>query len=67
MSHVIWLTGVSGSGKSTLASPLKKEFEKRSLPVEILDGDLVRDFFENDLLILRKKQKNTFLIGVGKL
>jgi len=56
MSHVIWLTGVSGSGKSTLALALKSEFEKRSKPVEILDGDVVRDFFENDLGYSREER-----------
>jgi len=49
MAHVIWLTGPSGSGKTTLAFRLNKEFEARKIPVEVLDGDMVRDFFENDL------------------
>lgn len=46
---VIWLTGLSGAGKSTLGNLLQQELEKLSLVVSRLDGDEVRDFFENDL------------------
>lgn len=48
-NHVIWLTGISGSGKSTLGLRLTELFRRCGLPVEFLDGDVVRDFFENDL------------------
>lgn len=48
-NHVIWLTGISGSGKSTLGLRLTEHFRSCGLPVEFLDGDIVRDFFENDL------------------
>jgi adenylylsulfate kinase len=47
--HVIWLTGISGAGKTTLANSLQKHLEKYCLQVELLDGDKVREFFENDL------------------
>ena len=49
MSKVIWFTGISGAGKTTLAELVKQEFESRKLPIVLLDGDVVRDFFENDL------------------
>ncbi len=49
MSYVIWLTGVSGAGKTTLAKLVKKELDKKYPKVELLDGDIVRSFFENDL------------------
>ena len=48
-NHVIWLTGISGSGKSTIGLRLIEHFKHCELPVEFLDGDIVRDFFENDL------------------
>lgn len=54
--HVIWLTGISGAGKSTLAHRLLLEFQKREIPVEILDGDEIRAFFESDLGYTRKER-----------
>jgi adenylylsulfate kinase len=38
----IWLTGMSGSGKSTLTAVLERRLVERGLPVEVLDGDVVR-------------------------
>ncbi|HVC35071.1 MAG TPA: adenylyl-sulfate kinase [Chloroflexota bacterium] len=38
----IWLTGLSGAGKSTIAKLLADELRHRGLPVETLDGDVVR-------------------------
>jgi len=38
----IWLTGLSGAGKSTIAKLLSDELRHRGLPVETLDGDIVR-------------------------
>ncbi len=38
----IWFTGLSGSGKSTIAQLLETELRERGLPIEVLDGDLVR-------------------------
>ncbi len=49
MAHVIWLTGISGSGKTTLASELKIKFLAKKAPVQVLDGDEVRRFFDHDL------------------
>lgn len=39
----IWLTGLSGAGKSTIAARLRDELAARGRPVEILDGDEVRE------------------------
>lgn len=55
-NHVIWLTGISGSGKSTLGLRLTEQFRRCALPVEFLDGDVVRDFFENDLGYSRRER-----------
>ena len=46
---VIWLLGISGAGKSTLANKLKTYLESRDISSFLLDGDVVRDFFDNDL------------------
>jgi adenylyl-sulfate kinase len=39
----LWFTGLSGAGKTTIADVVVKEFENRSVPVEVLDGDVVRE------------------------
>jgi adenylylsulfate kinase len=39
----LWMTGLSGSGKSTITEVLIDEFEERGLPLEVLDGDVVRE------------------------
>ena len=41
----LWLTGLSGSGKSTIADALVERLEGMGLPVELLDGDVVRSVF----------------------
>lgn len=46
---VVWLSGLSGSGKTTLGKLLEIELVKNSVSLMRLDGDEVRDFFENDL------------------
>ena len=56
MAKVIWLTGISGSGKTTLGERLKEELGKKYGHVEFIDGDLVREFFENDLGYTRKER-----------
>ncbi len=42
---VIWLTGYSGAGKSTIAAALMQVLKARRLPVELLDGDVLRAVF----------------------
>ena len=39
----LWMTGLSGSGKSTITEVLVDEFEERGIPLEVLDGDVVRE------------------------
>lgn len=38
----IWLTGLPSAGKSTIAAIIEKDLRDRGLPVEVLDGDIVR-------------------------
>ena len=46
---VIWITGLSASGKTTLAFAFKENYRNEHNNIVILDGDLVRDLFGNDL------------------
>jgi adenylylsulfate kinase len=39
---VLWFTGLSGAGKSTIADLVGAELEAAGVPVEYLDGDVVR-------------------------
>jgi len=39
----LWMTGLSGSGKSTITDVLIDDFEERGIPLEVLDGDVVRE------------------------
>lgn len=39
----LWMTGLSGSGKSTITDVLIDAFEDRDIPLEVLDGDVVRE------------------------
>ncbi len=38
----LWFTGLSASGKTTLAREVEEILLERGLPVEILDGDVIR-------------------------
>ncbi|HEY8497371.1 MAG TPA: adenylyl-sulfate kinase [Limnochordales bacterium] len=46
---VVWLTGLSGAGKSTIATGLAEELRGRGYPVEVLDGDEVRQHLSKGL------------------
>ncbi len=46
---VIWILGLSGAGKSFLSETLKQELKKDYGEFIILDGDVIRNVFDNDL------------------
>lgn len=46
---VIWLIGISGAGKTTLGHLVKDHLELLERKAFLIDGDVVRDFFNNDL------------------
>ncbi len=49
MSFTIWFTGLSGAGKSTLSKATYKEIKSRGLKAELLDGDIIRSNFSQEL------------------
>ncbi|MFC1918755.1 adenylyl-sulfate kinase [Chloroflexota bacterium] len=53
---VIWLMGISGAGKTTLGNRLKQYLDSLNKRAYIIDGDLVRDFFDNDLGYSREER-----------
>src|SRR5688500_2663378 len=40
--YVIWLTGLSGAGKTTIADRVALTLRDGGWPIEVLDGDVVR-------------------------
>ena len=45
----LWFTGMSGAGTSTLSEPVARALRERGLPVEVLDGDVVRTHLSRGL------------------
>lgn len=46
---VVWIIGLSGSGKTTLAEKIIKDANEIGLKPVLVDGDIIRDIFNNDL------------------
>lgn len=46
---VIWIIGLSGSGKTTLAGQVTARMRETGRSVVMLDGDIVRELFKNDV------------------
>ena len=65
----LWFTGLSGAGKSTLAARVSGELRRRGIPVEVLDGDEVRQNLSKGLGFSREdRDTNIRRIGyVAKL
>jgi len=66
---VIWLTGLPSSGKTTIADALAQRLRGDGLPVEVLDGDEVRQSLSADLGFSAedRQQHNRRVIFVSKL
>lgn len=60
---VIWIIGLSGSGKTTFANELYKSLNKGEEKYVKLDGDIIRDLFQNDLgHSYQDRRKNAYRI-----
>ena len=46
---VVWIIGLSGAGKTTLANEVVAEVRRVQPNVVLLDGDVIREAFGNDL------------------
>ncbi len=46
---IIWFTGLSGAGKTTIAQGVFAQLEAAGVPVQLLDGDAVRQDLSRDL------------------
>lgn len=60
----LWFTGLSGSGKSTIAERVALRLERKGVPVEILDGDVVRTHLSKGLSFSREdRDENIKRVG----
>jgi len=50
----LWFTGLSGAGKTTIARILTSQIRSRGVPLEVLDGDVVRANLSPDLGFTKK-------------
>lgn len=60
----LWFTGLSGSGKSTLSRMIEPELRRRGVPVEVLDGDEVRENLSKGLGF-SKEDRDTNIRRIG--
>ncbi len=61
---VIWFTGLSGSGKSTIAQIVEEKLLDAGVPVEMLDGDVVRQNLSKGLGF-SKEDRDTNIRRIG--
>ncbi|WP_456432635.1 adenylyl-sulfate kinase [Thermosulfuriphilus sp.] len=55
-AFTIWFTGLSGSGKTTLSRKVYLEIRRRGLKAELLDGDIIRTNFSQELGFTKKER-----------
>lgn len=63
-AFVLWFTGLSGAGKSTIADELTREFTRRNVNFEVLDGDVVRTHLSKGLGF-SKEDRDTNIRRIG--
>ena len=66
---VVWIIGLSGAGKTTLADEVIAQVRRSQQNVVLIDGDIVREVFGNDLgYTMQDRSMNAKRIGqLGKL
>ena len=60
----IWFTGLSGAGKTTISNAVAAELRIRSVPTEVLDGDVVRENLSRGLGF-SKEDRDTNIRRIG--
>lgn len=60
---VLWFTGLSGAGKSTLGEALCQELKTLKLPVENLDGDVIRTIFPHTGFTHEEREEHIQRVG----
>lgn len=65
----VWFTGLSGAGKTTISRHVEKDLRMQGYKVEVLDGDLIRQYLTKGLGFSREdRDENIRRIGfVAKL
>jgi len=53
----VWFTGLSGAGKTTICRNVQTELLSRGFPVEVLDGDSIREYLCSDLSFTEADRK----------
>ena len=62
---VVWIIGLSGTGKTTLATQVVDRIRQMDEKVVLLDGDLVRNLFGNDVdHTIEGRQRNAERLSV---
>jgi adenylylsulfate kinase len=60
----VWFTGLSGAGKSTICRVVEERLRSRNYKVEVLDGDLVRQYLTKGLGFSKEdREENIRRIG----
>lgn len=54
---VVWLTGLPGSGKTTISNELEPRLRRTGKPVEVLDGDEIRQNLSKGLGFSREDRE----------
>ncbi len=57
----VWMTGLSGAGKTTISDLLQQDLRARGVPVEVLDGDVVRTHLSKGLGFSREDRDTNIL------
>ncbi|HLO85500.1 MAG TPA: adenylyl-sulfate kinase [Nostocaceae cyanobacterium] len=60
----VWLTGLSGAGKTTISRVIEQQLRTQGYKVEVLDGDIVRQYLTKGLGFSKKdRDENIHRIG----